>query len=1142
MIHLVYSNRTEELLGALSARVAEVRGQTSLYSALHIVVPNPNVEAYLKQGLAESLGIAANLRTCFLATLVRDLLRDAAPDVRVIDRRLLEGQVLAVLLDAQAMSHPELEAARAWLSASGESRGAMDERRFQLAMQLARLFDEYAGARPEMLDAWATRLTFEEKTAREVELWQRRVWLQVMERLRAREIDEGVRYRLLRDVFRGLAPTKLNVPAHLFVFGFSYFPRAYHVFFETIARACDVHIYTLNPCREFWEDSGKDEAPDMPLLRQWGRPGRDHVAALNKLADFQWDDRFAAPRAESLLAHVQSDVLERATEHPAPTQPLVDASITITTCPSMQREAEHVAAQIWAAVADSESGGRPLRFHEIGVFINPAERDAYLSHLSTAFRDNHMIPHHVVDLPLAMESRLVEGVELLLALPNGRFGRAEMLRVLTHPACAARYSDANVSRWVETVDALSIMHGADRSDHAGSYIESDSFNWDQGIKRIALGAFMNSDGDAPYIDGENAYSPLELSESDRANAALLGTAVRALVADVRHAMGAALTIQEWAVFLRNFVKSHLGARDESDERDLTVCLRAIDELAEIDVDGTRVSFRIAYGFAMGKLAGLGARRGPFLEGGVVVSSFFPMRAIPFRVVFALGLGEGKFPAPAIVNPLDLRTFHRIAGDVTQREQDKYLFLETLLCARDTIALSFVARDELTGDAREPSIVVRDLFAYLQARYSLSQAMPEPEPLRRYDARNVELPSRILPDEARREAFVAKLANEVRVSWNGPITIEQVREQLDEAARQRLDATLGIHARERQVMPTRDRIRVSISALRQFLECQVQGYAKFHFGDREDESEEDIATLENEPFAHKLMHKAPFLRRVWTDAHAADVEPKAVLAQQVARLTRLGEWPVGVFGRAELARAEEALSLWTQNLALEGLSAPPFRSHYVGPVDEQDRESTNHPSLLLSLPDNAGQAAREVEIVGRINATDQSTATYLHLIATTSTKPDIDRYKREAALRLTLESALYAAATNTTSDALYFAPVIASRATTKSHFSRVTGWAPDDARAWLSTLVLDLLGAAPRHLLPHEVVFKWASKPDSLSLSDSIHDLVDDYEAGSRNAQHASFARGPVRRLDELPMVDEASLRALVARRFQPVLSRRLGEK
>src|SRR5439155_2939343 len=129
-----------------------------------------------------------------------------------------------------------------------------------------------------------------------------------------------------------------------------------------------------------------------------------------------------------------------------------------------------------------------------------------------------------------------------------------------------------------------------------------------------------------------------------------------------------------------------------------------------------VSYQVAADLARRAFARIGGGRGQYLAQGVTVASFVPMRAIPFRAVFVLGLGHGQFPSGPRRGQLDLREVRRAPGDVSPREQDLYLFLETLLCARERLVLSYVARDELTGETLPPSSVLLELREILAEGY------------------------------------------------------------------------------------------------------------------------------------------------------------------------------------------------------------------------------------------------------------------------------------------------------------------------------------------------------------------------------------------------------------------------------------------
>ena len=104
------------------------------------------------------------------------------------------------------------------------------------------------------------------------------------------------------------------------------------------------------------------------------------------------------------------------------------------------------------------------------------------------------------------------------------------------------------------------------------------------------------------------------------------------------------------------------------------------------------------------------------------------------MVFLCGLGEGRFPAVDGPNPLDLSLVSRQSGDVSPRERDKYLFLETLVCARERLYLSYVARDAQTGDELAPATVVHELISHLHRGRTgdALEAWVEKQPLRRFD--------------------------------------------------------------------------------------------------------------------------------------------------------------------------------------------------------------------------------------------------------------------------------------------------------------------------------------------------------------------------------------------------------------------------
>ncbi len=771
MIHLRYSNRTEELLRTLAGDLAAARAAGhGLFEPVPLVVPNPQIETYVKLGVARANGVAAHLETRYLRGHLASVVAASAPDVALVDRAVLEGELLALFHDDRRLAPDDLAPVRAYLAAGGDAPDARDLRRAQLAAELATLFDEYTFARPELLRAWSKGGTIEGAGApdddkRATEAWQRAVWLALHGHggaLEARGRADGKRYLDLPTFFAGdgarAAVRTLVVPRATYVFGISYVARFYRGVFAALGSVGDVFIYALNPCREFWEDlddgrarradrarfprrrareqlsllpaNAPDASPEAdasthepPALVLWARPGRENIKLLNDLSECDFSPRFAEPLAEgappTVLTQLQADILDRVPARDGATRlALTDDSVTLRPCPSPRRELETIAAEIWRLVRDPARAR--LRFTDVAIVVPPSAAETYLPLAAAVLREASDLPHAIIDAPAAEGSRVLEAIELLLALPLGPLGRQDLLRLVMHPAVAARFPDADPRDWLALAEELDIVHGADRGDHAGTYVEGDRFNWDQGLRRLALGAFLagrrSGDERAFAQDGER-YLPEELPPDLQVSAQGFGLLARALLGFATRARGATQTVAAWMSELRREIAATVVVATPEDEAALARVLAELSRLEAVAPAGLRVRYRIACELVRGALAALPARGGRYLTQGVTVSTFLPMRAVPFAAVFMAGMGEGRFPAPERARELDLRgTDHRVPGDVSTREQDQYMFLETLLCARERLTISWVDRDEVSGERKGPASTVLELVDMLKAGY------------------------------------------------------------------------------------------------------------------------------------------------------------------------------------------------------------------------------------------------------------------------------------------------------------------------------------------------------------------------------------------------------------------------------------------
>ena len=123
----------------------------------------------------------------------------------------------------------------------------------------------------------------------------------------------------------------------------------------------------------------------------------------------------------------------------------------------------------------------------------------------------------------------------------------------------------------------------------------------------------------------------------------------------------------------------------------------------------------------GTLAGAQRKNHRYLTGRVTFSSMVPLRSVPFRIVCMLGLNDSDFPRQRPNPGFDLIAQHPQPSDRSVRDDDRYLFLEALLSARDELYLSYIYRNVSDNAAREPSVLVSEFRDYLN-KYHPSQPM------------------------------------------------------------------------------------------------------------------------------------------------------------------------------------------------------------------------------------------------------------------------------------------------------------------------------------------------------------------------------------------------------------------------------------
>lgn len=703
-----------ETLGLLACRLL-AQPQADVLAPARVVVPSQGIGRWLTLQLAREQGIAMHLEvqlpSSFVWALARQVL-GALPEQSAFNPQAMTWRLYDWLCEPANLARAErLEC---------YLQGGDERRRLALAAKIADVFDQYLLYRDDWLAAWERG---ELCDLGPDEAWQALLWAELT------KDGHPHRARLLGELLarlHGEAPVE-GLPERLLVFGISSLPPHHLRVLEGLARHTDVVICALNPCREAWgeirdvrELANSEVSPDdwyldvgHPLLASLGKQGRDFFdSLLGQIAEehgiYPQDAELAD---DSLLHALQNDILRLRTRTPDERLALRedDRSLELHIAHSPLREVEILHDQLLARFAADPS----LSPDQVVVLTPDIERYAPFIEAVFARREGApYVPYSLADRSLRAETPLIEAFLGLLSLPESRFAAEEILAWLEQPAIARRAGieaeDLPLLRdWLRQAG---VRWGRDGQHRAALDLPADdAFTWRQGLDRLLLGfaAPPQLAGDGLPLLGDSW--PLDALEGARAQ--LLGRlcAFVELLADLAERLQRARPLADWALELQGLVDALFDERESGDT--LLLLSQACAALGRQATDAgiTRPVELALVRQQLGAALESGSGASGFLTGAVTFCTMVPMRSLPFRLVCLLGLDDGALPRRTPAAGFDLIAKRPRRGDRARRLDDRYLFLETLLSARDGLYLSYVGRDPRDNAELPPSVLVSELL-------------------------------------------------------------------------------------------------------------------------------------------------------------------------------------------------------------------------------------------------------------------------------------------------------------------------------------------------------------------------------------------------------------------------------------------------
>lgn len=775
-----------------------------------VVTQTEGMNTWLKQRFAGSLGISANIRFCSPDDIVSNIRYWLQPaGKKPLDRETMRWAIYEMLGDEKFRDlYPDKAA---YFQGS-------DIRRISLADEMADLFDQYQVYRTDMLTEWNTRWTDGSLAAE----WQEWLWHGIRQKFHDTHIDRvETKASVIGSVKDpGQQDIILRRIPELQVFGLAIITPYYLEVLYALSAFMEVNIYLVNPAPEkYWLDNVSErmmaakrrrtgyalppddiEVPGNELLLNMGKLIRDSFTLLfndQDIIDIYDPIEEIRPESGRLLRKIQYDIqnnLHAENRCSVASDDICDGSIVMNGCFTPLREVETLYNYLVDLVDGSADGISPRE-----ILVQVTDIDLYAPYIKAVFGNPvYPLPFSIADQTVTADNNIFTAIQALLSIDAEQMKAESVMELLESPYIRQRSGITDTEDLRNAVRQAGIIFSLDgRQEDDTRYI-----SWNYGLKRILYGLCMS--GAPDYHDGTDDFSPLDTAEG----ATAMEQRIRFInflsnLNEMLESRKTSRSISDWAAYLRELLEQLVFAAGERDDDDHSAFIALLEEMSTLDESvSVKVDFEVFRHSFMHRLT-LERRSQSFLGQGITFCSMVPMRSIPFRVVAMLGMDHDKFPrkdSGLSFSHIDVNDLRR--GDRSIRNNDRHLFLETILSAKEILYISYLSRDEKNAEHRPPSSLVDELIDYV------SKGMPDPldtdelrklwvseHPLhgfsRKYFEPNAKLRNYLAEDRFKSGIQVSEGTEKVQEMDLGQIDIEKLISFLRNPPKTYLNRQLGV---------------------------------------------------------------------------------------------------------------------------------------------------------------------------------------------------------------------------------------------------------------------------------------------------------------------------------------------------------------
>ncbi|WWO95635.1 MAG: exodeoxyribonuclease V subunit gamma [Candidatus Dasytiphilus stammeri] len=697
-----------------------------------ILVQSNDVAQWFQIALAKELGLSGNIRFYFPEEFIWTIVRNVLPDISeitLVNKDTMIWKILEIL--PFLLKKKEFKIFEVYLSLETEM--TISRKIFQLSCKIAEMYENYLIYRPEWISSWEKGNLI--KLDHKDQQWQALLWYTLV----ANYKDQYQPILHLSNVYQifisKLKDIKYQIlPERIFIVGISTVSPLYLKFLHSLSKYMDIHLMNTNPCRSYWMDINppmldwkkrqhqnqvlfgqlksslfnSERQSHNPLLASWGKLGSDYLYWLSKIETDEIE-AFVDIKGENLLSLIQRDILELednsilgitpetfSNSHKKRLLKPQDDSISIHRCINKHHEVE-ILHQTLVSFMNKNPTLTPT-----DIIVMVADIDDYYPFIQAVFgqiSSPYSLPFSISDVSMVKTYPLLHVFINLLKLSEiHTFTSEYIFSVLDVPEIILHFN-------INENDLWKIRSQADKYSFIWKNINNENFNSSDPVS-------------VSWIPEE------EITNFDNDEIKLANKIYRIVkkLCHWRKLLSEKRIISQWMTICRDLVNDFF-IQDKNTER---VCVFLENQWRQMLLEGIfypdNIHCILLCDKFITRLDNIKMNE-KFLTEGINFSSLIPMRSLPFKIVCLLGMNEGVYPRSSPTVGFNLMSSFPQRGDRNIREEDKYLFLESLLCARNIFYVSYVDHVFQDNKIQLPSVLVRELINYISQSFSLPSPYP-----------------------------------------------------------------------------------------------------------------------------------------------------------------------------------------------------------------------------------------------------------------------------------------------------------------------------------------------------------------------------------------------------------------------------------